>query len=321
MSHLTVVTNQDDPMTITGTHPYADKFPMLPDAELAELAESIRANGLRMPITITPDGLILDGRNRAKACEAAGVEPTTTVYDGDDLAEYVIDANTARRHMSTGARAMATALVLTDDGRRENGRWKRGSVLGGDITESRNTWKDALRQAGMILDHAPDVAEAVVNGELALDAAYKLAEDRRDAERRKVEREQREAEEEAEAKKFIEDRDPKLAARVDGEDLLTYQEAKDLWERRNSEEAAAERAEKAAERKKQADLERGWRDTCSRISECVGFLDGGKNYGRVFLEEFYPHESQFLTPVQQLTREKVQKAIDFLEVIREGITK
>ena len=47
-------------MTITGVHPYADKFPMLPEPELAELAESIRANGLRNPIVLTPDGLILE---------------------------------------------------------------------------------------------------------------------------------------------------------------------------------------------------------------------------------------------------------------------
>ena len=60
-------------MTITGVHPYADKFPMLPEPELAELAESIRANGLRNPIVLTPDGLILDGRNRAAACERVGV--------------------------------------------------------------------------------------------------------------------------------------------------------------------------------------------------------------------------------------------------------
>ena len=117
-------------------HPYADKFPMLPQGELEELAESIRENGLRQPIVITPDGLILDGRNRAAACGLVGIEPETVLYEGDDLAEYVIDCNVTRRNMSTGARAMATALVLAEDGRRGDGRWKRGSV---HITDSRDT--------------------------------------------------------------------------------------------------------------------------------------------------------------------------------------
>lgn len=118
-------------MTITGVHPYADKFPLLPDDELRELADSIASNGLRIPIVVTPDGQILDGRNRARACELLGIEPETVTYDGDDLAEYVIDCNTTRRHLTTGQRAMASALVLADDGRREGGRWKRGTVDNG----------------------------------------------------------------------------------------------------------------------------------------------------------------------------------------------
>lgn len=74
-------------MIVTGVHPYADKFPMLPENELVELTESIRANGLRQPVVVTSDGLILDGRNRATACARAGVQLATVVYEGDDLAE------------------------------------------------------------------------------------------------------------------------------------------------------------------------------------------------------------------------------------------
>jgi ParB-like chromosome segregation protein Spo0J len=43
--------------------------------ELRELANDIAANGLRDPVTLTPDGLLLDGRNRALACETVGLEP------------------------------------------------------------------------------------------------------------------------------------------------------------------------------------------------------------------------------------------------------
>ena len=167
-------------MTITGVHPYADKFPMLPEPELAELAESIRANGLRNPIVLTPDGLILDGRNRAAACERVGVDPDTTVYEGGDLAEYVIDCNTSRRHMTTGARAMATALVLAADGRRRNGRWQYGHLDSKDLGKS---VAELVRQAGIILDHIPDLAESVVTGDVALDAAHRRACEARDAER------------------------------------------------------------------------------------------------------------------------------------------
>lgn len=145
---------------ILSPHPYADKFPMLPEGELQELAESIRENGLRHPVVITADGLILDGRNRAAACRLIGITPETVIYEGDDLAEYVIDSNITRRNMSTGARAMATALVLAADGRRKDGKWIYGEL---DFEKSQNvsTLRSYLSRAGVILDWVPDVAQEV----------------------------------------------------------------------------------------------------------------------------------------------------------------
>lgn len=164
---------------IRGVHPYADMYPMLPESQIASMAESIRENGLREPIVVTVDGLILDGRNRRKACQLAGVEPVTEVYQGDDLAEYVMDRNDHRRHIPTGQSAMAAALVLQADGRRRNGRWVRGSVdtSNGSVTTS---WKQRLNECGVILDHAPHLAEKVRDGDLALDAAFKMAKAHRD---------------------------------------------------------------------------------------------------------------------------------------------
>ena len=186
---------------IQGVHPYADKFPMLPDAELEELAESIKQNGQRQPIVLTEDGLILDGRNRAKACEMVNVEPEVTVYEGDDLAEYVIDSNVTRRNMTTGARAMSTALVLHSDGRRENGRWLRGSVDIGPGSNSESAWQKALARAGTVLDYKPDLAEAVISGHTELKVAYEQANAiKQSAERDKIlERERRKREREEEA--------------------------------------------------------------------------------------------------------------------------
>ena len=186
-------------------HPYADKFPMLPDSELEELAESIRQNGLRQPVVLDKDGLLLDGRNRARACEMLGIEPETVTYEGDDLAAYVIDCNVTRRNMSTGARAMATALVLAADGRRENGRWLRGSV---DIATSGNSvsrWRTAVAEAGTILDFKPELAERVCAGELALKDVYEQAKAIKDsAEREKIMERERRKREREEAKETAE---------------------------------------------------------------------------------------------------------------------
>lgn len=170
---------------IVGIHPYADKFPMLPEGELAELAESIRANGLRNPIVITPEGLVLDGRNRLAACELVDVEPATVVYDGDDLAEYVIDCNVTRRNMMVGARAMSMALVLEADGRRVDGRWDYGKVR--ESFATKNSTGVAISKAGTVLDFKPDLAESVVNEAISLDDAYQQAKAIKDsAERDKI---------------------------------------------------------------------------------------------------------------------------------------
>lgn len=285
-------------MTITGVHPYADKFPMLSDAELAELAESIAESGLRNPIVLTPDGLILDGRNRAAACALAGVTPTTIVYEGDDLAEYVIDCNSSRRHMSTGARAMATALVLAADGRRGDGRWRRGTFdISGSGDIGNREWSGRLSEAGAILDHSPDLAEQVINGGLALDAAYRRACEARDAERIRMEAEQRLAAEEADAKAFVQERSPDLAARVDGSDLQSFVEARDLWQRRNREEAARLKREREEKERVERERTKALTHTYTDIAQAVQCLASFGSYDDplTIMRDF---ETRFVSPPQ-----------------------
>lgn len=55
------------------------------------------------------------------------------------------------------------------------------------------------------------------------------------------------------------------------------------------------------EERDRVELEQGRRDTCTRIAECVRFLDGGEEYAAIFLEGFYPHEHRFLAEGMRLT--------------------
>lgn len=160
-------------ITFTGEiHPAAEAWPLLPEDELAELAASIAEIGLQDPITLDPAGRLLDGRNRLNACRDAGVEAEFVIYDGDPV-PFILAKNGDRRHMTTGAKAMTTAVVLAEAGYRKNGRWQRGAVTDNGESSHNEGWRRALRDAGMVIDHTPDLAEQVIAGDLALDAAYK----------------------------------------------------------------------------------------------------------------------------------------------------
>lgn len=226
---------------------------MLGAEELDRLAADIAENGLRNPIVLDSHGRILDGRNRWAACEIAGVKPDTVLFDGDDEAAFVLSVNVARRHLTTGQQAMSTALVLVDAGKRENGRWKRGSAVSQDSDLPKDKWRVAMAQAGTILDHAADLAEQVVEGTLALDAAYREAEKRRDSERSLLEEQERIAAEDEAYREHLDSVAPEYLDKY-----KTARQAFAAWEDDNREAAAKERRAKsereAAEARRRKDL-------------------------------------------------------------------
>lgn len=94
-------------------HPAAEIFPMLDFADLNQLADDIKKNGLLEPI-IMYHGQVLDGRNRLAACEIAGVEPHFVEMNGnlESPVLYVISRNLHRRHLSVSQRACIAAEMV-----------------------------------------------------------------------------------------------------------------------------------------------------------------------------------------------------------------
>ncbi len=86
-------------------HPVAEMFPMIEGNEYAALVESIKTNGLRESAWLASDGTLLDGRNRVRACDDAGVRPRFRVYKGDDHVSFIVAMNIERRHLNAGQRA------------------------------------------------------------------------------------------------------------------------------------------------------------------------------------------------------------------------
>lgn len=108
-------------------HKLSEIFPLIPDDELKAMAADIKSNGQREPI-ITYEGQILDGRNRWRACQIAGVDPKLREYSGETPISFVISLNLHRRHLDTGQRACVAVeiepLLAKEAAKRVGGRPK-----------------------------------------------------------------------------------------------------------------------------------------------------------------------------------------------------
>jgi N6-adenosine-specific RNA methylase IME4 len=98
-------------MTIPA-HPFAGLFPLIEGPQFDELVEDIKKNGLLEPVWLHPDGRILDGRNRYRACLEAGVEPIFETPDCDSHLSFVLSKNLYRRHLTKEQRGKAAVESL-----------------------------------------------------------------------------------------------------------------------------------------------------------------------------------------------------------------
>jgi len=94
-------------------HPAAELFPLMEGAEFDALVKDIGENGQMDPIVVDAAGQLLDGRNRARACERLGIEPTQKVHHGNDVVRYVVSHNLYRRHLTDSQRSMIAAKLAT----------------------------------------------------------------------------------------------------------------------------------------------------------------------------------------------------------------
>lgn len=92
-------------------HAAAMVFPMLGEDDFGGLTSSLKLNGMRTPIALVGDQIV-DGRNRFRAAEKAGVKMVFRQLDPDeDICRFVMDMNIHRRNLTSG-RKVALASTL-----------------------------------------------------------------------------------------------------------------------------------------------------------------------------------------------------------------
>ena len=169
--------------------------PPLTKEERAELAASIKKDGLRQPI-LTWHGYIIDGHNRYEICEELCKSYTSEEVLGlnsrAEVVEWIIRNQFGRRNLTAMQRAELAlklkAVVAAEAKRRQVSQLKRGAEkpvpqksaerksgeTRDELAKMAGVSHDTIAKVEKIVTEArPAVVEAVRNGEMSINAAYK----------------------------------------------------------------------------------------------------------------------------------------------------
>jgi ParB-like chromosome segregation protein Spo0J len=104
------------------SHPAADLFPMMSEEEFQGLKADIDAHGQHEEIVLC-DGMILDGRNRYRACRELKCEPRMYALAKNIIQDpfaFVLSANLHRRHLNGEQKRAVIGRLLQDNPKQSN---------------------------------------------------------------------------------------------------------------------------------------------------------------------------------------------------------
>jgi N6-adenosine-specific RNA methylase IME4 len=172
-------------------HPFAGLFDLLSARELGDLSENIAAHGQREPVMIHRN-MLLDGRNRYRACRLKGLPVRYEQFSGtnDEALDYVISKNVYRRHLSSSQRALAMASYeeYRHGGARRNLVFQdailqvkkidpaKPQSTRAELAERGHVSQRLIASAAVVRDHgALELNEAVRAGAIAVSTAEYIA--------------------------------------------------------------------------------------------------------------------------------------------------
>jgi N6-adenosine-specific RNA methylase IME4 len=181
-------------------HPVANIFPLMTGAEYDALVSDIAEHGQHEPIWLHPDGRIIDGRNRYRACCDLGLVPERKTWDGKgSLVAFVVSLNLHRRHLSSSQRAVVALDVLPLLEAEARERQGQRTDIREIVPESSGKATDQaaamtgtngryVSDAKAIAQTAPDLLENIRSGETTITAAKREIKERKREERRETNR-------------------------------------------------------------------------------------------------------------------------------------
>jgi N6-adenosine-specific RNA methylase IME4 len=178
------------------------KYVPEPDSDSVQtLAESIREDGVLVPLLVSEDDFLLDGHRRYLAAREAGLEEVPVVYIPAKAGRrpkwakaVAMTCNLNRRHFTPGQRAFLGDSLLrmeqTDakermrEGARHGGKAKKGSgkssptLNGGDRSTARvaktvDISRKSFERAQKIKRYDPELGNKLTRGKISIEAAYK----------------------------------------------------------------------------------------------------------------------------------------------------
>ena len=160
----------------TPIHPLAEIFPLLEGPEFAALVSDIADRG-QLEAIVLCEGKILDGRNRYRACIAAGVDPQFEPYLGDDPLGLVLSRNVRRRHLDESQRALVAAKLetMSHGGNRKVGQDANLRVDRSAAAKMLNVSKRSVASAAKVLGKGEaELIRAVEQAKIKISAAAKV---------------------------------------------------------------------------------------------------------------------------------------------------
>jgi ParB family chromosome partitioning protein len=152
-------------------------------AEYDELKADIAQNGLLEAIWLHPDGSIIDGRNRHRACIETETRPAFRTWSGKgSLVSFVVSMNLHRRHLSKSQSAVVALDVLPMLEAEAKARMMAGrapdptqKIADGEAREQAaglfHTNRQYVSDAKRLQQQAPDLLEQVKVGEKSIPQA------------------------------------------------------------------------------------------------------------------------------------------------------